>query len=215
MRLKPDQRARVMCLTLDGLPISHLEQAVRLCMCGARWIQVRMKNAPPREMLHTATMIAAVCRRFDAVCIINDDVDFAIAARAHGVHLGKTDGSWREARKRLRRGMILGGTVNNRADADRAIRAGCLDYVGIGPWRATTTKKNAAPVLGPAGVAELVAALDGLPAWAIGGITAEDVPEARATGAAGVAVCSALYRGDHIADNFRAFSKAWEQAFNL
>ena len=215
MRLKPEQRARVMCLTQDDLPISHLEQAVRLCMGGARWIQVRMKNAPTREMLHTATMIAAVCRRYEAVCIVNDEVDFAIAARAHGVHLGKTDGSWREARKRLCRGMILGGTVNNLADADRATRAGCLDYVGIGPWRATTTKKNAAPVLGPAGVAELVAALDGLPAWAIGGITAEDVPEVRAIGAEGVAVCSALYRENRISDNFRAFSEAWEKAVNL
>ena len=212
MPLDPSQRHPLMCLTRDGIEISHLEQAVQLLMAGARWIQVRMKRASAQERLHTAGLIASLCRQYDAVCIVNDDVDVAVAANAHGVHLGRTDGLWSEARRAMGRDMILGGTINDEKDARRAIRANCLDYVGIGPWRFTTTKENLAPVLGPRGVAALVAQLDGLPAWAIGGIMAGDLPEVRASGAMGAAVTSALYGPGPIQDNFQNLNAAWQQA---
>jgi thiamine-phosphate diphosphorylase len=201
-----------MCLTQDGLPMSHLEQATRLLIAGARWVQVRMKRATARERLHEAGMIASLCRQYGAVCIVNDDVDVAVAVNAHGVHLGKTDGHWREARAVIGRDMILGGTVNNEEDANRVLFANCLDYVGIGPWRFTTTKENLAPVLGRSGVAALVAQLDGIPAWAIGGIELSDLPDVRACGAAGAAVTSALYRDGRVADNFQNMNSAWQQA---
>jgi thiamine-phosphate pyrophosphorylase len=204
-----------MCLTQDGLPLSHLEQATLLLMAGARWIQVRMKRATSRERLHTAGLVASLCRQYGAVCIVNDHVNVAIAVNAHGVHLGKADGDWREARAAIGREMILGGTINNREDAQRAVRANCLDYVGIGPWRYTATKENLAPVLGRAGVADLVAQLDGIPAWAIGGITPDDLGGVRACRAAGAAVSSALFRAGHIKDNFDAFKTAWKQALAL
>ena len=203
-----------MCLTQDGLEISHLEQATRLLISGARWIQVRMKRATSRERLHTAGLIASLCRQYDAICIVNDDIDVAIAANAHGVHLGRTDGLWSAARREMGREMIIGGTINNESDSRRAIRANCLDYVGIGPWRFTTTKENLSPVLGPRGVATLVAQLDGLPAWAIGGIVAGDLPAVRASGAVGAAVTSALYRDGRIQDNFQNLNTAWQQALN-
>ncbi|MGC4072238.1 MAG: thiamine phosphate synthase [Nibricoccus sp.] len=212
MPLDPAHRHPLMCLTQDGLPASHLEQASLLLIAGARWIQVRMKRANPQERLKTAGMIASLCRQYGAICIINDDVDVAIAANAHGVHLGKTDGYWREARSVMGRDMILGGTINNEDDARRAIRANCLDYVGIGPWRFTTTKENLSPVLGSEGVASLVAHLDGIPAWAIGGITLADLPDVRACGAAGAAVSSALYADERIVENFQRFTGAWQQA---
>jgi thiamine-phosphate pyrophosphorylase len=215
MPLDRSQLHPVMCLTQDGLPLSHLEQAVQLLAAGARWIQVRMKRATSGERLHTAGLIASLCRQYGAVCIINDDVDVAIAVDAHGVHLGKKDGSWREARAAIGQKMILGGTINNVEDAQRALQASCLDYVGVGPWRYTATKENLAPVLGRAGVAGLVAQLDGIPAWAIGGIDSGDVAEIHASGAVGVAVSSALYRAEQIKDNFDAFETAWRQALTL
>lgn len=212
MPLDPSQRHPLMCLTQDGLPLPHLEQATRLLIAGARWIQVRMKRGTPQERLTTAGMIASLCRQYGAVCIVNDSVDIAIAVNAHGVHLGKTDGLWSAARKAMGRDMIIGGTINDEKDARRAIRANCLDYVGIGPWRFTTTKENLSPVLGPKGVTALVAQLDGIPAWAIGGITAADLPEVRATGAAGAAMTSALYRDGRVVDNFQELNWAWKQA---
>lgn len=199
-----------MCLTQDALPFAHLEQAHRLCRAGARWVQLRMKNAAPDAWLSTARQVVAACHDHGAVCIINDSVDIALEAGADGVHLGSRDEDWAEARRRLGPDLILGGTINNAADALRASDGDWLDYVGVGPWRFTSNKKNLAPVLGPDGVRALVAQLDGLPAWIIGGLEASDLAAVRATGAAGAAVSSALFRGGRIEDNYRAFAGAWE-----
>jgi thiamine-phosphate pyrophosphorylase len=214
MPLDRSQHFPVMCLTQDGLSLPHVEQALRLCVAGARWIQLRMKNAHRDTWLATARDVVTICRAHEAVCIINDSVDLAIAAEADGVHLGAEDEDWAEARRRLGRRRILGGTVNNASQADLAARSDCLDYVGIGPWRFTSNKRNLAPVLGPLGVRDLVAQLDGLPAWAIGGITAADLPAVRATGAAGAAVSSALYRAGHLEENLRALMTAWRTTTN-
>ena len=199
----------LMCLTQDGLPFSHVEQAKRLCAAGAKWIQLRMKSASPAQIAVTASEVLRICRDHDAVCIINDHADLAAASGADGAHLGRLDEDWREARRSLGPARLLGGTINNEADALHAIDCSCLDYVGIGPWRFTTNKKNLAPVLGAAGVRELIAQLDGIPAWAIGGIEAADLPAVRATGAAGAAVSSALYRDGRIEQNFCALLAAW------
>lgn len=199
----------VMCLTQDDLPLSHEEQAQRLCTAGAKWIQLRMKNAAPDAWRSTASAVVAICRAHGAVCIINDSVEVALAVGADGVHLGRSDENWREARQRMGSARILGGTINDQSDASRAIEAGCLDYVGVGPWRFTTNKKNLAPILGVDGVRALVRQLDGIPAWVIGGVEAGDFSAVRATGAAGAAVSSTLFRGERVEENFRALLAAW------
>jgi thiamine-phosphate pyrophosphorylase len=209
MPLDSTQRHPVMCITLDGLPMPHAEQTRQLCTAGARWIQLRMKHAAPDTWLATAREIAAICRAHDAICIVNDSVEIALAADADGVHLGSLDLGWREARQRLGPQKILGGTVNHLSDAARAHEAGCLDYVGVGPLRFTPTKQKLAPVLGLAGISELLAALDDLPAWVIGGVEPADLPSLRAAGAAGAAVSSALFRDGRIQENLRAFHEAW------
>jgi len=208
MSLNP-HRYSVMCITQDGLSLSHEDQAEQLCRVGARWIQFRHKGATLEAWTKVACEVVAVCRSFGAICIVNDSVDVALAAKADGVHLGKLDEGWGEARQRLGRSLLLGGTVNNADDAAEALAADSLDYVGVGPWRHTTTKKNLAPVLGEPGVRSLVAMLDGIPSWVIGGILPADLAAVRATGAAGVAVASGLFRGGHVEENFRAYAAAW------
>ncbi len=198
-----------MCLTQDNLPLPHPEQARRLCAAGARWIQLRMKHAPRDLWTATAREVAAICRAGGAVCIVNDDVEIALAVGADGVHLGSHDADWRETRRQLGPDLILGGTVNNLADADRASVAGVLDYAGVGPWRFTANKQQLAPVLGPEGIRAVLARLGRLPAWAIGGIGAEDLSAVRATGATGAAVSSALFRDGRLEENFRALAAAW------
>jgi len=200
----------VMCITQDGLPLSHARQAARLCAVGARWIQLRMKSAAPDVWLATAREVVAVCHAHGAFCIVNDNVDIALAANADGVHLGKLDPGWREARSKLGPSRFIGGTVNNAEDADHAFAAGCLDYVGVGPLRFTTTKQKLSPVLGLAGVITCIVRLDTLPAWVIGGVEAADLPALRAVGAAGAAVSGALFRQDKVEENYRAFVAAWD-----
>lgn len=209
MPLDSAQRPPVMCLTLDGLPLSPVAQAEQLCAAGARWIQLRMKHASPDAWLATAHAVVAVCRAHEAVCIVNDNVEIALAAGADGVHLGSLDLDWREARRRLGPEKIIGGTVNHLADATRAHAAGCLDYVGLGPLRFTATKQKLAPVLGLAGITALLPALGGLPAWAIGGVEPSDLPALRRAGLAGVAVSSSLFARNQISANYAAFAAAW------
>ncbi len=201
-----------MCLTLDGLELGHVEQARRLCSAGARWIQLRAKGLPAEAWFEAAREVVVICRAHGAISIVNDSVEIALEADADGVHLGTLDLDWREARRRLGPDRFLGGTVNTAADAARAAGAGCLDYVGVGPYRFTSTKRVLAPLLGLPGVRHLVSELDPLPAWVIGGIEPSDLPGLRAAGAAGVAVSAALFRDGRIEDNFREFRGAWDAA---
>jgi thiamine-phosphate pyrophosphorylase len=168
-----------------------------------------MKDAMPAAWLATAREVVAICRAHGTICIVNDSVDIALAAGADGVHVGRRDLDFREARRQIGPRAILGGTVNDAADADRVLAAGCLDYVGVGPLRFTATKQNLAPILGLEGVRSLVDRLDGLPVWVIGGVGADDLPALRSAGAMGVAVTSALYREGRIEENFSALRDAW------
>ncbi len=201
----------LMCLTQEGIALTPIEQVTRLCAVGAKWIQLRLKHADAATWLATARAVVAICRRHGAVCIINDNVEVAIASGADGVHLGKLDLDWRTARARLGPRMILGGTINFPEDVARAKASGGLDYVGVGPLRFTTTKQKLAPVLGIEGVRSLIAQLDPIPAWVIGGVVAADLPGVRGTGAAGVAVTAALFRDGRVEENFRVLQAAWEE----
>jgi thiamine-phosphate pyrophosphorylase len=198
-----------MAITQNGVPLGHAEQVRRLCAAGVRWVQVRMKDVSREVWLATAREAVAHCRAHGAVCIVNDSVDIALESGADGVHLGRLDLEWREARRRLGPERILGGTVNYDADAQRAVAAGCLDYVGVGPLRFTKTKKELAPLRGFDGIRSLVGMLSGIPAWAIGGVEVADVATLHSLGVAGTAVCSALLRDDRIDQNVRGFLEAW------
>jgi thiamine-phosphate pyrophosphorylase len=209
MALDPSRRFPLMAITQDGGPMPHAEQAARLCAAGVRFLQLRMKDVARAEWLATAREVAAICRANGALCIINDSVEIALEVGADGAHLGQKDMDWREARRCLGPDLILGGTVNRLPEAEKAVRAGCLDYVGIGPLRFTKTKKELAPLQGYEGLRGLLGVLGQITAWAIGGIEVGDLPIIRAMGAAGTAVCSALLRNDAIDGNVRAFLGAW------
>ena len=209
MALEVSRRAPLMAITQNGVAMGHAEQAKRLCSAGVRWLQLRMKDAPRDAWLATAAEVAATCRAAGTICIINDSVDIALEVGADGVHLGRTDLDWKAARQRLGPEKILGGTVNYSWEAEKAVQAGCLDYVGVGPLRFTRTKKELAPLQGFDGIRGLLALLRGLPAWAIGGIEVADVAPLRALGVADTAVCSALLRDGTVDANVRGFLEAW------
>lgn len=198
-----------MALTMDGLPLPHVDQARALVAAGAGWVQLRVKNTPEHDWLKVAREVVAICNEGGALCLINDSVDIALASDADGVHLGKCDEDWATARGRLGSEKLLGGTVNNYDDARRAAASHVLDYVGIGPLRFTATKQKLAPVLGVHGITELLPVLEGLPAWAIGGVQPSDLPALRRAGLAGVAVSSSLYVNNQVSANFAAFAAAW------
>ena len=128
--------------------------------------------------------------------------------RADGVHLGKQDMPPAEARALLGPGFIIGGTANTFADIERLAVAG-VDYIGLGPFRFTTTKQNLSPVLGLAGYADLLAqcraAAINIPLIGIGGITLPDVAPLLGLGLHGVAVASAITKAYPVANAINEF----------
>jgi thiamine-phosphate pyrophosphorylase len=174
------------------------EIVTRLLAGGARWIQLRDKEASAKELLEAARACLALTRAAGATLIVNDRVDVALAANTDGVHLGQEDLSVAEAREILGPGKIIGLSTHSLEQARRTLETSA-DYLAVGPVFPTTTKENPEPVVGLELIRE-VRALTTRPLVAIGGITLERAPEVIAAGADSVAVISALYPFAEIRD---------------
>ena len=184
--------SRLHYITQDLPDFSHAELAEFACKGGADWIQLRVKNKSYDEWLMIAQETKLVCLKYGAKLIINDNVQIAKEISADGVHLGKEDMNPKEARKILGNNFIIGGSTNNMEDARRRMTGGC-DYVGVGPFRFTSTKKNLSPVLGLEGIKSISDKFGNkIPMIAIGGIKLEDVESLMQTGIHGVAVSSGI-----------------------
>jgi thiamine-phosphate pyrophosphorylase len=187
-------------ITMDDAPIDHLQQIESACRAGIRWIQLRMKRASDDEVRDIAQAAKKICASYGCILIIDDRVAVAAAVGADGVHLGKEDMTVGEARRLLGEGKIIGGTANVVEDILEHYRQGA-DYIGLGPYRYTTTKKKLSPILGLEGYRQIMNQLRqeqiNIPVVAIGGIGVEDVAPLLDAGLAGVAFSGMLV---HAAD---------------
>lgn len=178
---------------------------------GCRWIQLRMKDAPIDAIRTEALRIQKLCREYHSLFIIDDHVELVKELKADGVHLGKNDMPVDEARKMLGRNKIIGGTANTFEDVERLSRQGA-DYIGCGPFRFTTTKKNLSPVLGLEGYRDITAQMKAhdiqLPIVAIGGILHQDIPAIMQTGVTGIAVSGAILNAENPVEEMRLFISA-------
>ncbi|MDR2848330.1 MAG: thiamine phosphate synthase [Bacteroidales bacterium] len=179
---------------------SYLQSVEIALQGGCRKIQLRMKDATPEEVEQTGRQALTLCANYGAELYIDDHVEVCKNLRAKGVHLGKTDMSPTLAHHILGENFIIGGTANTFEDIRRLYTEG-VDYIGLGPFRFTHTKKNLSPILGQAGYSSIVAqcrqAGIRLPIVAIGGITVADIPELMRTGIAGIAMSSAILEADN------------------
>lgn len=175
--------------------ISYTEGIRMALEGGCRWIQLRMKDAPAEEIIACAEEVIPLCRRHGAKFLLDDHVELVRQLGADGVHLGKNDMPVDEARKILGPDIIIGGTANTMEDIIRLHKQGA-DYIGCGPFRFTTTKKNLSPILGLDGYKSIVLKMKelgiDLPIVAIGGITVEDIPAVMGTGVSGIALSGAI-----------------------
>ncbi|MDJ0366243.1 thiamine phosphate synthase [Hymenobacter sp. H14-R3] len=176
--------------------IATTAQAAGLaCQGGVRWVQLRVKNLPPTEWRQRALATQAACRQYGSTLIINDNPALALEIGADGVHLGQQDMPPAEARALLGPGFIIGGTANTFADIEALVAAG-VNYIGLGPFRFTTTKEKLSPILGLAGYAEIMAQCRAtgitVPIVGIGGVGLADMAALWATGVHGVAVSGAI-----------------------
>ena len=171
----------------------HLQGIKDVLEGGCKWIQLRIKNATD-DIKEIALETKELCKNYNAIFLINDYVDLAKETDADGVHLGKLDMNPAEARNILGN-KIIGGTANTFADVLEL--NGKVDYIGLGPYRWTQTKKNLSPTIGIDGYKEIFANIKKenitIPIAAIGGIELADVKELIDIGANGIAVSSNIY----------------------
>ena len=189
---------------------SYLDSIQLALEGGCRWIQLRMKDASDQELLDTAKQAFDLCQKYGATFIIDDNVLAAKQVGAHGVHLGKNDMPINEARKILGPEAIIGGTANTFDDICAHVAAGA-NYIGCGPFRFTSTKKNLSPILGLEGYNNLISACKNanfsLPIVAIGGITTDDIPSIMQTGVSGIAISSEVLRANNPVEKMQQIIK--------
>jgi thiamine-phosphate pyrophosphorylase len=168
------------------------EEIVRMLLDGgARFIQLRDKEASGRELLEQAMACLKLTREAGATLIINDRVDVALTAGADGVHLGQDDLSVAEAREILGEDKIIGVSTHSIAQFRAALQTSA-NYIAVGPVYPTKTKENPAAVVGLKLIREARELTD-RPLVAIGGISHRRAPKVIEAGADCVAVISALY----------------------
>jgi len=192
--------AEQFCLQLITNPVSidnAITQAKEAIAGGCRWVQLRWKDAPLDKLTEAARQIAPLCHDSGAIFLLDDHVELVGLTDADGVHLGKNDMPVNEARRILGPNRIIGATANTTDDIIAVAQAGA-DYIGYGPFRFTTTKKNLSPVLGLEGYRK---ATDfrhkhylRLPLVAIGGITDSDIVPIMKAGAEGIALSGSIVK---------------------
>jgi thiamine-phosphate pyrophosphorylase len=166
---------------------------------GCKWVQLRFKNHSADVTFGLAEAAKILCEEYLANFIINDNVYLAQQIAADGVHLGLTDMSIKEARSILGDTKIVGATANTFEDIQNHIQNGC-DYIGLGPFRFTTTKENLSPILGLGGYQTILKEMKKneltTPVYAIGGLGLDDIPALMETGIHGIAVSGLITQSE-------------------
>ena len=193
MMIRGRSWSKLQFITHGGSAEEIINGTLNVLKGGCRWVQLRMKNFSREDIISVAEILKAECRKNDAVLLIDDEVEIALRLNLDGVHLGLKDMPIDEARKILGENFIIGGTANTVEQAHHHISLGA-DYLGVGPFRYTTTKQNLSPLLGIEGYKSLMSNTDiiTVPVVAIGGIVEADIPEIMSTGVQGIAVSGTI-----------------------
>ena len=170
---------------------------------GARLFQYRNKTDSALIAYRQALHLRQVAADEQALFIVNDRCDLALAVEADGVHLGQNDLPLPLARSLMGPDKLIGISTHREADVQAAI-AGGADYLGFGPLFPTASKPDHEPVVGLEGLRR-VRTLTRLPIFAIGGIAVDNLAAVVEAGADGVAVISAIAQASDVAATVRTF----------
>ena len=160
---------------------------------GLTLVQYREKTADDSVRLAHAQKLCQMCHHYNALFIMNDRVDLALAVDADGVHLGQQDVPIALARQLLGSQRLIGRSTTNPDEMQRAIAQGA-DYIGVGPVYETPTKAEKAA----AGLeyVQYAAKKASIPWFAIGGIDPNNLNEVLAAGAQRVAIVRAIMQAE-------------------
>jgi thiamine-phosphate pyrophosphorylase len=194
-------------ITSKDFGYSHIESAKILIKAGVKIIQYREKNSSTRTMLNEALEIKKLCKKHNVIFIVNDRIDIAMAIDADGIHLGQEDMPIKIAKKIMPE-KIIGisvSSINEAIDAQNNMAT----YIGVGSVFPTSTK-NDADVIGVSmlkGILDLVR----IPAYAIGGITLQNIEVLKEYPLYGVAVISAIFASKEPVKVAHEFNKRWNR----
>jgi thiamine-phosphate pyrophosphorylase len=166
-----------------------LQKVRQAAAAGVDWIQLREKDLSGRALMDLARAAVAEARESSARILVNDRLDMAIAAGAHGVHLGEKSlpaAPVAEWRRKSGAGDFLSGVSCHSLEAARTAEREGADYIFFGPVFATPSKEKFGPPQGIDRLRETCGAVR-IPVAAIGGITAENASSCIRAGAAGIA----------------------------
>jgi len=182
---------------------SHLSILKELVRGGARFVQIRDKSTPVRDLLLDLNRCVEFARKNGVTLIVNDRCDLVLSCRAMGVHLGQDDLPPPAARAVLGRDAIIGYSTHSLGQVRKSLDWP-VQYIGFGPVYGTATKKNALPAVGVRRLAH-ACRVSSVPVVAIGGIGLKQVREVLNAGAAGAAVISALMTAKDLAWQMELF----------
>ncbi len=174
------------------LPENLFPQKIRQALeGGVRIIQYRDKSADATKRLEQATLLRHLCQQYQALLIINDDIELCRAVQADGVHLGEEDNAISYARTRLGHHAIIGASCYNQFSLAKQAKQSGADYVAFGTLFPSPTKPDA--VTAELGLIEKASKHLNIPVCAIGGITADNASKPISAGADMIAVISSLF----------------------
>ncbi|MBE0495728.1 MAG: thiamine phosphate synthase [Campylobacterales bacterium] len=181
---------------------SIMAQTKEVLDAGVRTLQLRDKTHSDADLLPLVKAMVALCNVYGAKLIINDRVNLALNANAHGVHIGLEDGSLEEARSLLPEAII---GVSCYGDVERAKRAqeGGASYVAFGSFFPSPTKPHTKTV--PLDIIAQAKATLSIPVCVIGGINASNIHLVK--DADMISVVSAAYGPHGIAQNIQDLAK--------
>lgn len=205
----PDFPGGLYAITPETADTEQLLTQVEAALTGGvAAVQYRDKSDDVARRHEQASELVMLCRQFGVPLIVNDDLRLADLCDADGVHLGRDDGSVREARIILGKGKIIGASCYQDLALAQAAQAAGADYAAFGSFFPSPTK----PAAARADVTLLHEAARALrlPIVAIGGITAANAATLLDAGADSLAVLSALFDTPDIRAAARALNQLFE-----
>lgn len=195
------QKLQAASLYLVTMPVDNIVAVVESALQGGvQIVQYRQKDGEDGTRLAIAQQLCDLCHQYEALFLVNDRVDMAIAVGADGIHVGQTDLPVSSVRQILNANggnalqYIIGQSTTNPQELEIALN-NQVDYVGVGPVYATPTKPNKAAA-GNEYVSYAARNIQ-IPWFAIGGIDEHTLQEVIAAGAKRVAVVRALMQAEH------------------
>ena len=165
------------------------ERAKSLVSAGVHIVQLRDKRLSDRQLLSRARRLREITRETKTLFIMNDRPDLAVLSRADGVHVGQDELTVGDARAIIGPKALIGVSTHSIEQARQAVLDGA-NYIGVGPTFPSATKQFYAFT----GLDQIrqVAAEIALPAFAIGGIAHENLPQVQSAGINRIAVTAAV-----------------------